>query len=433
MKNVKYLTQNEINLINHDIVTDKIPNGKYVLRGYHEKFKYPPPSVKIPKSFTIEKDVIDEKTGKIRDVYYELCDRIRYNYAIDILTMGGIKKLYLTFCAHYDSVPIIEKTKLHELFYFDSTFQVQVFVEETKQKFAILSNDIQGNFMKRPEFCFDTNNTHGNSNKKFIRVRKCKLCRWEKVDNRVNYAHHIHLPLYENGCYCMFCSKGTFFCGNEQCKNSGHVQHFYQVPDEFKHVKKLRNPLFIPGRSRVCHACSLIKLQFLTEKNTMLCSSKTFRKFCKKKINDEQSNYVNSMQTFQEYICNDSGVPMLDKILMFVVFNLMENLQFVFNIENEEEKNQIQISNEELIENFKEEIEINIGNKLPGILMKIRKLVFFLMNNFGIQYQIKFKESIKDKVNINYLSQVDSLKFKKRLVVFDQDVGKKITVQEIFD
>ena len=441
MENVKYLTNHEIELINHDIVNVKIPSKLYYMEGYNYKFIEPPPNIKIPKSFTIEKDETNNETGESKEVNYELCERIRYNYATDILSINGVKKIYLTFCAHYDSEPIVQKTKLHDLFLYDNTFQVQVFKQTTRQKFAILSNDYQGGFLKKPDFCFDTNNSHGNNFVELTRVKNCLLCHKKEEDDRVHYQEP-HLPDRDYLSYCFICDNSDkYICVNESCKNSRYLRHFFheEIPDEFKKINDI-DLTNNKERKRVCVACSKLKSQYIKTTGMMFCSSKMFRKFYKTitkvKYNNvnviNRVNEINSKQSMSGFI-SDSVFSKLDKIVTCVILNLMDNIQFLHDGGDLVEKENIRKNNEELIENFKEEIEINIGNELPGILMKIRRLVRFLMQNFGNNYRIELnKYKILKNVNISYLSQVESLKFKRYNF---KVVGKNnlITVENMFE
>jgi hypothetical protein len=424
MENVKYLTKAEINLINLDIVNNKIPSGRYWIPGYSEKFKNPPPNLKIPRSFTIKND------PEVQGIQtYTLCEEIYYNYAVDVLTMNNVKKIYLTFCAHYDSKPF-SVTKVHqEYFYHNKTFRVQVFEKKNRQRFAILSYDIQGGFFQKPEFCFDASNSHGNTSKEYVCIQNCFLCNWTEEKRDLSGWGGDYKPRTNN---CDVCFAEMVCCDNISCKNSRIISHFFQNFQE--EVKHCDFPFFKNRyrRNRICGNCEGIALKFIVNEDTIISVArigKFCRRFMKMKSHDYNLLSVISRQELLTFIFKGrkKRINKLPIIITFAVCNVMDNIIFLNDVEDPEEKKK---NNEELIENFKEEIEANFGNKFPSILMLIRSTFQSLMNNFGNKYKIVTeKQRVLSEVKMNYMSQVGKYNCKRssRITV------ENITVENIFD
>ena len=159
----------------------------------------------------------------------------------------------------------------------------------------------------------------------------------------------------------------------------------------------------------------------------MFCSSKVIRKFCKRiqkkkrfhSLHEDQNcSSIDSLKTLEEFIIKTHGINKLDKIILIAIFNLVNNLQFLYDMDDiEKEKNRI--NNEELIESFKEEIDINIGDDVVYrvFLIKIQKWFDFLMQHFGTEYKMYVvgkdgKQLKKNNIKkISYSSQIGHVTF----------------------
>ncbi len=388
-------------------------------------------NIHCPESFSID----NEESGEIE--HYTLCENVPYKFIDNVLIINGFEMNYSSFRAYYYSSPIIiQKKEADVKFYYNNTFQIQVLKKESIQKFSILSNDYQGQFMKKPRFrynpsqpCFDVKKTV-----EMINIKTCLLCYSREEEVTKEY--------YNSSQYnCFFCEKKTYTCNNDLCKNNRLVSNFFNpiMSNDFINTDA-DDFIKLDKRRRVCQDCSEMEIKFSKTIDKMSCSSKRLQNFFKSVVKKNFVQNVISKQTLEECIaCNSnifSSKYRLDIIIFYVIFNLMDNIQFLNGVTNPSTKEEIEINNKELIESFKEEIEINF-DKHPRILMKIRKYVYFLMRNFGTEYKVHLfnkkndlsRDIIKLQTFQNYLSQVPSLQFKKNLSFY----GIIITVENIFD